>query len=97
MRIRYTRQAYADLDGVYDYIACDNPKAALKVLDRVQEVASRLAQFPRSGVKKADEENVFVAPLGRYPYLVYFTVENDELSILHVRHAKRLPPGPLKR
>jgi toxin ParE1/3/4 len=96
VRIRYAREAYADLDGIYEYIAHDNAKAAFAVLDNVHNVAKRLSRFPRTGTKKTDEEGVYMAPLGRYPYLVYYVIDDSELRILHVRHAKRLPPGRLK-
>jgi toxin ParE1/3/4 len=96
VRIRYAREAHADLDGIYEYIARDNPKAASAVLERIHEVAKRLSLFPQAGAKKTDEAGVYVTPLGRYPYLLYYAVENNELQILHVRHAKRLPPDRLK-
>jgi toxin ParE1/3/4 len=28
----------------------------------------------------------------RYPYKVYYAIENDEVWILHVRHSSRRPP-----
>jgi hypothetical protein len=33
-------------------------------------------------------------PLGRYPYLIFYTISGDELSILHVRHGARKPIEP---
>jgi hypothetical protein len=30
-------------------------------------------------------------PVGRYPYLVYWTVEADEAWIVHVRDGRRRP------
>jgi hypothetical protein len=30
-------------------------------------------------------------PIGRYPLMIFYPVENDELVILHVRHTAREP------
>jgi plasmid stabilization system protein ParE len=33
-------------------------------------------------------------PIGRYPYLVFYTLGDDEIVILHVRHGARKPIDP---
>jgi hypothetical protein len=33
-------------------------------------------------------------PLGRYPYLVLYTLHDDEIVILHVRHGAHKPIDP---
>ncbi len=33
-------------------------------------------------------------PVVQYPYLVYYTMEPDSVSIVHVRHASRDHPKP---
>jgi plasmid stabilization system protein ParE len=38
------------------------------------------------------EPGVRRIPAGRYPYLVYYTVEANEVVILHVRHGARRSP-----
>ena len=38
------------------------------------------------------EAGVRRIPAGRYPYLVYYTVEAEEVVILHVRHGARRWP-----
>jgi hypothetical protein len=32
-------------------------------------------------------------PLGRYPYLIFYTAIDEELFVLHIRHGARKPPG----
>jgi hypothetical protein len=32
-----------------------------------------------------------VLPTGRYPYLVYWIVENDEVRIVHIHDTRRQP------
>jgi toxin ParE1/3/4 len=92
VRIRYSRNASADLAEIFAYIAHDNPRAAQAVVVRVEEVVARLAHFPGSG-HISDIPGVRVASLVRFPYSIYYTVEDGELLILHVRHGARRPPA----
>jgi plasmid stabilization system protein ParE len=92
VRVRYSESASADLAEIFAYIARDNPKAANAVVRRVEEVVSRLALFPGTG-HGCDLAGIFVAPLVRFPYTIYYAVERGELMILHVRHGARRPPA----
>ena len=68
-----------------------NPAAAEAILHRIEEVVGRLADFPLIG-HATDEPPVRIMPLGRYPYLVFYAVEEDAVAILHIRHAAPLKP-----
>lgn len=49
-RVLLTYDAAQDLDELYDYIAeYDSPVSARHVLDRVEQVIARLAEFPNRG------------------------------------------------
>ncbi len=94
MIVRYTAEAYADLAAILAYLDGENPHAAITVLDRLDEVINRLAQFPKSG-SVVDDASVRMVPLVRFPYLVFYRIEDNgsELSILSIRHAARRHPG----
>lgn len=92
MRVRYTENALVELRRIVEYIAHDNPPAADAVVQRVEQVASRLAQFPGMG-HSCDVSGVLVAPLVRFPYSIYYTIDQNDLVILHVHHGARRPPG----
>jgi len=92
VKVRYTANAKAELAAIFAYIARDNPDAADAVVRRVEEIVSRLAAFPQTS-HPSDAPSVRVAPLIRFPYSVYFKIENDELLILHVYHGARRPPA----
>jgi plasmid stabilization system protein ParE len=53
-----------------------------------------IAAFPGSGRALEQRRSVRVMPVGRYPYLVFYTIGEDEIVILHVRHGARAPVGP---
>jgi toxin ParE1/3/4 len=48
-RVLRTPDAIADLDGIWDYIARDNPAAADRVLDQLNERFVLLADNPEIG------------------------------------------------
>jgi addiction module RelE/StbE family toxin len=91
MRVRYTEAALADLNAIFSYIAKDNPKAATFVVGRIEQVVSRIGDFPYMA-HGTDEPGVRVIPVGRFPYLLFYSVSGQEVVILHVRHAARSRP-----
>jgi toxin ParE1/3/4 len=90
MRVRYTAQAQIDIDDIYNYIALDNPAAARRVEDYIRFAIEMLATFPRLGVA-TDEEDVRRMPIGRFPYTVFYRVEDQKLEVhvLRVTNAAR--------
>ncbi len=92
MRIRYTSTALADLDEILRYIARDNAIAARAVSHRIEQIVREIGRFPGMAAVRADEPGVRVMPVGRYPYLVFYTVESDTVVILRIRHAARQRP-----
>lgn len=90
--VRYAPAALAEIDGIYDYIARDNPSAAAKVLSEIRDAILLLSAFPEKA-RKMRRRGMFALPLSRYPYIVFFRVSRDEIEILHVRHGARRHPG----
>ena len=95
MRVRYSGSASGELERIFKYIARENPEAADAVVRRVEAVVARLTLFPATG-HSCDIEGVFVAPLVRFPYALYYKVEGDDLLVLHVHHSARHTPDSLK-
>ena len=69
-KVRYTPGALSDLDRIFEYIAPENPRAALAVKARIRERIESLAQFPASGPETA-ERGLRMLPVGRYPTLFF--------------------------
>lgn len=92
MPLRFTRDALRDLDEISSYIAERNVGAAAAFLSAVDVVTQRLAQFPRSAAE-TEMDGVRAAQVLRFPYIVFYTVEDGAGVIVHyVRHAARLRP-----
>jgi addiction module RelE/StbE family toxin len=89
-KVRYTPRALGDLDGIFEYIAPENPRAALTVKARIRDRIESLAQFPASGPETA-ERGLRMLPVGRYPYLIFYEIDEaaKAVAIVHIRHASR--------
>lgn len=92
MRVRFTATAFAELNDIRDYIAKDNPTAAKAVVLRVEQVIARIAQYPQIA-REIDPSGVRVFPVGPFPYLIFYTVGEEEVIIRNVRHGRRRRPG----
>jgi len=53
--IRYLLTAEADLEEIFDHIVRDNPSAAASMLEKFDDVISRLADNPHLGVAPGDD------------------------------------------
>jgi toxin ParE1/3/4 len=90
MRVRYTRRAFADREAIFEYLDKRNPRAAREVKAFIDKRVSSLQNFPKRH-RLIEELNVRALWLGRYPYIVYYRVGKDDVSIIHIRHAARRP------
>ena len=92
MKIAYSSRAVADIASIADYLIECSPQGALAVERRIREVVNHLAEFPGMGRELAQRPSVRVMPLGRYPYVIFYTARDGELIVLHIRHGSRMPP-----
>jgi toxin ParE1/3/4 len=90
MRVRYTLRARSDLQAIIEYIVERNPVAALNVKRAMNRTLELIGQYPEGG-RRIGEQGTRVLPVGRYPYLIYWSVEAGEAWIVHIRHASRRP------
>lgn len=67
--------AATDLDEIWWYIAQDNPDAADRFLDKIEERCRTLAQFPNMGVSRDElHPGLRSLPVGKY-LIFYLTIE----------------------
>jgi toxin ParE1/3/4 len=94
MKLRFTRQATQDLNSVADYVRKRNPKAALRVRAAIVESLRTLVLFPHIG-RRQKTEGVRKLVTRRYPYLVYYTIDeaSEEIVIIAIQHPAREREG----
>jgi toxin ParE1/3/4 len=88
MIVRYTRRAQGDLANILNYLDERSPRGALSVELAIKRTIETIGQNPNVGRPMA-RDGIRVIPVGRYPYLVFWTVEAAEIWVLHIRHGAR--------
>lgn len=94
MRVCYSPRAISDLAGIAAYLVKRSPRGAESVDRGIRKTVELIAAFPGSGRALEQRPAVRVLPVGRYPYLVFYTVREDEVVILHIRHGARARVDP---
>jgi toxin ParE1/3/4 len=79
-RIRYRPPAVAQLDAIASYIEGENSAAAKRVIRKIKTSIGRLALFPYSS-RRTEIDNIRVLAVVRYPYLVFYSVDEDVQEI----------------
>ncbi len=88
MIVRYTRRAQGDLTKILSYLDDRSPRGALNVELAIKRTIDTISHNPGIGHATASR-GVRGMPVGRYPYLVFWTVEAGEIWVLHIRHGAR--------
>ena len=90
MKLRFTPRAAQDLADIATYVREHNPQAALRVRAAILESLQNLVLFPHIG-RQQTIERVRKLVTRRYPYLVYYTTDDDaeEIVILAIQHPAR--------
>lgn len=91
MKVQWSNRAVRHLISIEAYIVKDRPVAGARVVAKIVESASRLAEFPRLG------------RIGRFegdhrsglPYIVLYRVLEEAINIASVIHTSRKWPEKL--
>jgi toxin ParE1/3/4 len=94
VNLLWTRRALRNLDNIKATIAADNPRAAIRVADRIAQALNRLRDFPESGRPgRVPETREVVVPTT--PYIVAYRIHGETVQILRVIHGARKWPERL--
>ena len=88
MIVRYTRRAQADLANILNYLDLRSSRGALSVWVAIKRTIDTISKNLDIG-RLSPKDGVRGAPVGRYPYLIFWTVEAGEIWVLHIRHGAR--------
>jgi toxin ParE1/3/4 len=87
VKLVFDEKALVDLEGIFNWIAKDNPTAAKAVVERLFASTEHLATFPQMGHAGRDEgTQEWVVP--RLPYIVIYEIHADrnEAIVVAVVH-----------
>ena len=96
MRVVWLRRAIADLQAVHDFIANDNPPAALATTSKIATAVTLLTDQPSLGrAGRVPRTRELVIP--DTPYVVPYAMIANEIRILAVLHGARRWPTSFER
>ena len=90
-RLIITKNAIADITGIYDYIAKDNTNNAGTVLERINETIETIHAFPNIGGSAKqrfgiDYKYFVVLP---YTYIIFYKIIKNNLYISRIIDGRR--------
>jgi len=92
LRVEWSEQADRDRNGLVDYIAQDNPRAAVGVGDEITRQVAMLAEFPqmgRAGRIQGTREQVIAGT----SYIVAYRLKGNAVQVLRVLHGAQQWPA----
>lgn len=90
--VHWTRTAESDLASIADRVATDNPEAAERILEKIEETASRLTQFPLRGrvVPELKEHGIVVYhELICHPWRIICRIEAGTVLVMAAIDGRR--------
>jgi toxin ParE1/3/4 len=89
LKLVWTRPALRQLSEAREYIAIDDPAAANRQIEKIEQTVNRLMAFPmigRAGIQPGTRE----FPVPGTPYIIVYRVLDERLRILAVLHGARM-------
>jgi toxin ParE1/3/4 len=91
MPIKWTRKALKNLKQAYEFIAIDNPDAAVEVVIKIRAATEKLEAFPNLG-KTGRVEGTRELIIANTPYLLVYRVKGKTVEIVRVLHSSKRYP-----
>jgi plasmid stabilization system protein ParE len=93
----HSQKHSASSTTIFNHIAERNPSAAGRVKARIKRAIERLGRHPYSA-RHTERPGIRVLPIVRYPYLVFYTVDEaaQEVHILRIRRSSQDPARHLE-
>jgi toxin ParE1/3/4 len=96
MNLRWDPRALQDLNSIRRFLATtSSPRAAERVRKHLLARVNRLRKRPYLGPPSINNPDIRILAPIHYPYRVYYTVQGQEIDILHIRHTARQSPDDI--
>lgn len=91
MRVKWLREARANLDAEAEYISQDSPAAAGRVVEAIETAVAGLARHPATGRPgRVVGTRELVVP--GTPYVIPYRVQDNTVEVIRVFHGTRRWP-----
>lgn len=94
-RLLFDPRAQRDVDEAITYYAGVHPPAGVGLLDAIDHVLKLVCHHPDAGTLLRRGARKW--PLSKFPYLIVYRVEGDDLVVLAIAHMRRRPGFWLER
>ena len=91
MKLVWLRRAIADRDAQLDYIALDNPLAAIGQGDCIARQVLQLLQHPEMG-RLGRVPGTRELVIGRTPFIVIYRIQGQHIQLLRLLHGSHQWP-----
>jgi toxin ParE1/3/4 len=92
MRVVYSKRALADLEQIANYyVAHASHTISESIRHQLLSVIGRIARNPDSAPRVSQRTQVRAATIIRYPFRIFYRVNDERIDILHIRHTSRRP------
>lgn len=89
-RIEWTLSAQRDLQRIYEWIARDSAKYALRMVRRIRQKVETLQRFPEGAAIVPEWDRQDLRETFEGPYRILFAVDSSRVLVLSVIHGARL-------
>ena len=89
MIVRLSAEAERDLEAIGDHIAADNPDRAASFVAEIERKCQALADMPRAFPLVPRYAQLGVRKRGHGSYLIFYRIEPEAVTGLHVLHGAR--------
>lgn len=89
-QVVWSEPAIGDLDAIADYIAIENPSAAVELVRRVFAHVEQLQDHPESGSRPSELKRSRYRQIIEPPCRVFYRYDGEIVFILYVMRSERL-------
>ena len=90
MKVRFREQALADIESIRRYLQARSPRGSRNVLQAIRAAVRFIAENPHAA-EETNDAGVRVKVIVGYPYKIFYSIQDREIEILHIRHSARRP------
>ena len=90
MRVRWLPEAWQDTQRLYELLLNQDPGAAVRAMNILQDGADRLADMPEIGRPMGDNtgRREFYLPFGSSAYVLRYMIDDGTVVIIRVWHGR---------
>lgn len=97
MKVTFTRQARRDLAGIARYLAEHNPGRARSYVEELRTACLEIGEMPNGFERLGHAKLSDIRRRTFAPYLIFYRIEEGEISLVRIIHGARNYPRILNR